>query len=658
MARRATVAPVGDRGMLDAPTTSRGIVSASVDGPPGAAPPSPPGFPPDTFRANLYAHHADGHVEWYALLPASFARGPLVIGRDPDCAINIDDGATSGRHARIDARGPALWLTDLDSTNGTLLEESRLRPGRPIRLEDGAVIGIGNADIRFLYSRRDNPIRLVAEFVEGPLAGTRRVTAGPSTTIGRLAELKLDGPGIAGNHLRVDAYDAEHIYVVPLDPSGRTAVFGAPLHGIATLSGGAELTIGPHRFRLRVEVAPEPSPISPAAPPRVDAAMHEARLQGHDPRAFDDRTIMDLSPLGAMVAKVLAGEVPPPPSAVRPPVRRPTHVQAPDVSSGTTVLELSRRTGPVPALRPATPAWVRGLVALLVLVTVIAVAGLIPIQQRLHASLPLEPGPPVTVSAPVKGVLLSTPAAVGQTVRRGQPLVRLADEAIAAEIDRLSHRIGALEIYAGDGRIRRRNVEAAGRAVAEAEAELARRQAPGADFDGDALLEARRVLHEHRGKLEALEARLSDADAGPADAAAEIGRLVHRRASLAGRLVITLDAPVRGRVESAPRPDPGAAMDVGRLLYRLVPLDPLHVLVDPAAVDARWMTEPGYPSIVSVGGHRIDVVLRTGDGGVYRGVVPSPAGQPAPGAAVTVEVRGPSRSALLWVLDRAGIGRR
>jgi len=424
-------------------------VSASVDGPPGAALPSPPGFPPETFRANLYVHHADGTVEWYALLPASFARGPLVLGREPDCAINIDDGATSGHHASIRARGPALWLTDLGSTNGTLLDESRLRPDRPIRLDDGAVIGVGDADVRFLYSRRNNPIRLVAEFIEGPLAGTRQVTAGPSTTIGRAAELVLDGPGVAPHHLRIDAYDAEHIYTVPLTAEGRTWIFQSPLDGVAAIPGGAELTIGAHRFRLRVEAAPEATGTS-AAPPRIDAAMLEARLLGQDPRAFDTRTIMDLSPLGAMVAKVLAGEVPPPPSAVRPPVRRPTNVHTIVADRG---LELARRTGPVPILRPATPGWVRYAVGVLVLATVVAVVGLIPMPREVEATLPLEPGPTVVVRAPVSGVLISAAGQRGQTVRGREPLARLADAVIAAELDRLSHRIGALEVYAGDGRV-------------------------------------------------------------------------------------------------------------------------------------------------------------------------------------------------------------
>lgn len=617
----------------------------SADGLPGAALPSPPGFPPDTFRANLYVHHADDSVEWYALLPASFARGPLVLGRDPECAINIDDGATSGRHATIEARGPALWLTDLGSTNGTLLEESRLRPGRPIRLDDGAVVGVGNAEIRFLYSRRDNPIRLVAEFVAGPLAGTRKVTAGPSTTIGRAAELPLDGPGVAPHHLRIDAYDAEHIYAVPLADDARTRIFETPLEGIGAISGGAELSIGPHRFRLRVEAAPEP--LSGAAPPRVDAAMHEARLQGHDPRAFDRRTIMDLSPLGAMVAKVLAGEVPPPPSAVRPPVRRPTNV---NTIVGDTGLHLARRTGPVPVLRPATPGWVRYGVAALVLVTVIAVAGLIPIQRRAVLDTALQPGPAITMQAPVRGTLFSQPTAAGAAVGAGQPLARLADEAIAAELDRLSHRIGALEVYAGDGRVRRETVQVAERELKVAELTLDERAAPGAHFDGKAWVEARRTVNERRGRLEALLARQADRDARP-DGSSDIGSLVHRRATLGARLLITLDAPGAIRVEQVGHGPAGTAVEAGQTLYTVVSLNPTYVALQPDRVGAAWLDDPRQPAAVVIGDRSIEVELRRDAQGVYRGAVPG--GHP-PGTAVTVRVEGAPVNALRWVLERFG----
>ena len=69
-----------------------------------------------------------------------------MVGRAPDNDIIIGDPATSGRHCRIELRGGIYWISDLGSTNGTLVN------GEPIidkQLEHGDVISIGQNTIRF-----------------------------------------------------------------------------------------------------------------------------------------------------------------------------------------------------------------------------------------------------------------------------------------------------------------------------------------------------------------------------------------------------------------------------------------------------------------------------------------------------------------------------
>ncbi len=50
-------------------------------------------------------------------------RLPVVIGRSHRCEVRLapDDTAASGRHARLSCDGTALWIEDLESTNGTRL---------------------------------------------------------------------------------------------------------------------------------------------------------------------------------------------------------------------------------------------------------------------------------------------------------------------------------------------------------------------------------------------------------------------------------------------------------------------------------------------------------------------------------------------------------
>ncbi len=70
----------------------------------------------------------------------------VTVGRAPDNDIVVGDPATSGRHGRIEVRGGAFWISDLGSTNGTLVN------GEPViekQLGHGDLIAIGQNVIRF-----------------------------------------------------------------------------------------------------------------------------------------------------------------------------------------------------------------------------------------------------------------------------------------------------------------------------------------------------------------------------------------------------------------------------------------------------------------------------------------------------------------------------
>ncbi len=73
----------------------------------------------------------------------------VTVGRAPDNDVVVSDPATSGRHGRIEVRAGAFWISDLGSTNGTLVN------GEPViekQLSDGDLIAIGQNTIRFSLS--------------------------------------------------------------------------------------------------------------------------------------------------------------------------------------------------------------------------------------------------------------------------------------------------------------------------------------------------------------------------------------------------------------------------------------------------------------------------------------------------------------------------
>jgi dipeptidyl aminopeptidase/acylaminoacyl peptidase len=70
----------------------------------------------------------------------------ISVGRAPDNDVVVGDPATSGHHGRIEVRSGSFWISDLGSTNGTLVN------GDPViekQLADGDLIAIGQNTLRF-----------------------------------------------------------------------------------------------------------------------------------------------------------------------------------------------------------------------------------------------------------------------------------------------------------------------------------------------------------------------------------------------------------------------------------------------------------------------------------------------------------------------------
>ncbi|OKL48527.1 hypothetical protein BSR28_02230 [Boudabousia liubingyangii] len=57
---------------------------------------------------------------------------PILIGRSPSCTLVLDDNYASGRHARLFPDETSWWLEDLDSTNGTFMDDERVVEARPL----------------------------------------------------------------------------------------------------------------------------------------------------------------------------------------------------------------------------------------------------------------------------------------------------------------------------------------------------------------------------------------------------------------------------------------------------------------------------------------------------------------------------------------------
>ena len=73
----------------------------------------------------------------------------ITIGRSNDSNIIIDDGLTSRNHALIQKIKNDFFIKDLNSTNGTFVNEEKIPKDMYIKIKPGDVIRIGKAKLSF-----------------------------------------------------------------------------------------------------------------------------------------------------------------------------------------------------------------------------------------------------------------------------------------------------------------------------------------------------------------------------------------------------------------------------------------------------------------------------------------------------------------------------
>ena len=70
--------------------------------------------------------------------------GGAVVGRNPfDSTVVLDHTEVSRRHFRLFAHGASLLIEDLNSMNGTKVDDAALKPGASVSLRHGAVLRVG-----------------------------------------------------------------------------------------------------------------------------------------------------------------------------------------------------------------------------------------------------------------------------------------------------------------------------------------------------------------------------------------------------------------------------------------------------------------------------------------------------------------------------------
>jgi len=108
------------------------------------------------FKFGRRRAHATG--EPHALAGTAFRLQPtgdkshVTVGRSADCDITVPDRSVSDVHCRIEVTERGVVVIDLQSTNGTSINQQRLEPGAATVLADEDILSVGRYSFQMLSS--------------------------------------------------------------------------------------------------------------------------------------------------------------------------------------------------------------------------------------------------------------------------------------------------------------------------------------------------------------------------------------------------------------------------------------------------------------------------------------------------------------------------
>jgi ABC-type multidrug transport system ATPase subunit/pSer/pThr/pTyr-binding forkhead associated (FHA) protein len=187
------------------------LLSAVVSGFDPAALSLVPAVPHEIPRLSI--RWPDGQTSYFPL-----KKDTTLVGRSAEADLRLPDSLAfvSSKHCELRRDGNNFTIADLGSTNGTLLNNRPLTPGKPTDLHDSAIIRLGDEGfgvslgLTFL-----NPLEPALPVEGFALTGTATIVESEKPVIiGRLAEndIALDAPDVSRKHASITKQG--HVYIL------------------------------------------------------------------------------------------------------------------------------------------------------------------------------------------------------------------------------------------------------------------------------------------------------------------------------------------------------------------------------------------------------------------------------------------------------------
>jgi ABC-type multidrug transport system ATPase subunit/predicted component of type VI protein secretion system/F0F1-type ATP synthase membrane subunit c/vacuolar-type H+-ATPase subunit K len=113
-------------------------------------------------KPNFFLIFSDQSEAWQSI---QLYDGEYIIGREPGCDVQIKAMGVSRQHARIKVEGDNFWVTDLNSSNGVILNGEKVEPDVPYPVEPENIFVISK--MPFLVSKEGQ----VQTSLKGELSG-------------------------------------------------------------------------------------------------------------------------------------------------------------------------------------------------------------------------------------------------------------------------------------------------------------------------------------------------------------------------------------------------------------------------------------------------------------------------------------------------------
>ena len=186
----------------------------------------------------------------------------LTLGRLAENDIVIPSNIVSRAHARLERRSDGWWYTDLDSSNGTYLNERQIRE---IRLQDGMKLQLGREKNKSVYITFHSSIE--KEIATPRPVGRETIIEKTTSTTGYVhlrgvtpsgqkrqvigrgkeADIQLKSPVISREHASIQPGTPEWT-LTDLGSKNGTFLNGKRIHRVERLKAGDVIQICPFRL--------------------------------------------------------------------------------------------------------------------------------------------------------------------------------------------------------------------------------------------------------------------------------------------------------------------------------------------------------------------------------------------------------------------------